>query len=216
MLSTFKEGRIYKITSRTSGKSYIGQTTTSVEQRFYEHCRPSSVYCRLLHRAIKKYGKEDFEVITISTCDSMEELNRLEEVEIKKQNTIKPNGYNLLPGGNNRKHHEETKRKMSKTRTGKRVPALSVPRGPMSEKQKQNISKAKKGRPNGLLGKKKGFIPHPKKRKPIMGQSRENNSTLRFGSIKEASIYFGCTHTNLVAHLKGRRLSWCNYIWKYE
>jgi hypothetical protein len=44
--------------------------------------------------------------------ETQEELNRLEELEIKERNTIVPNGYNLKKGGDQTQHHPETVRKM--------------------------------------------------------------------------------------------------------
>ena len=56
------EGRIYKITNQVNGKFYVGKTMKSLPTRFYNHCydainRNSTSY---FHRAIRKYGKENF------------------------------------------------------------------------------------------------------------------------------------------------------------
>lgn len=205
---------VYKITNKVNNKIYIGQTTRLISDRWKEHCCPSSDYCRLLHKAIKKYGKDNFQIESIYKAKTIEELNQQEEALIKNFNALKPHGYNLLPGGLNRRHHPATKAQMSKTRTGKKVPKLCVPRGPMSLETRLKISAAKKGRPNGLLGKKRPGILHLAARKPVRGEDSAGN-VIEFGSLKEASAFFNKSHTNLVAHLNGRRPSWCKYKWCY-
>jgi len=49
--------KIYKATSKISGKSYIGQTKTSIKKRFYAHKNQSLKQTNNhFHNAIKKYG----------------------------------------------------------------------------------------------------------------------------------------------------------------
>lgn len=205
--------KIYQIKNKISGKKYIGQTTTSIEKRFHQHCRPSSTYCRLLHNAIKKYGIDNFSVKELASTDSIEKLNELEIKFIEELKTLSPYGYNLLSGGKNQRHSQETKDKMSKTRTGKKVPALQKPRGKRPLSVGLAISKAKKSKPNGLLGKKRKGIKQPKLRKKV--GYIDGGKTYSFNSLKEAAFYFNKSHTNLVAHLKGRKPTWCGYKWFY-
>src|ERR1700676_4000498 len=99
-------GYIYKIINITNGKSYIGQTVRSVEQRFKEHFHPSSG-CVFLHKAIKEFGKDNFIVTTLETINGdskteiIEKLDVLEIELINKNNTLYPNGYNGCLGGGN-------------------------------------------------------------------------------------------------------------------
>ena len=56
---------IYKITNLINGKIYIGYTTKTAERRFSEHwCDRKSINC-IFHRALNKYGKNNFKVETI-------------------------------------------------------------------------------------------------------------------------------------------------------
>lgn len=205
---------VYLIKNNLNNKQYIGQTTGSLKERWSNHCRPSSTYCRLLHNAIKKYGKDNFSISAIGTESSLEALNLLEEKLIRDYGTLSPRGYNLLRGGFNKKHHPETIRKMSASRTGKKVPKLQVPRGPRPPSVGINISQVKKGRPNGLLGTKRKYNPNMKRRKPVESTDSLGNKE-RYGSTIEASRALGVWHANITACLKGRRNLCADRTWKY-
>ena len=54
---------IYQLKNKINGKIYIGKTTQSVMTRFHKHCHASLKDSNtLIHKAIRKYGKENFEV----------------------------------------------------------------------------------------------------------------------------------------------------------
>ena len=89
------KGVIYMLES-PSGKQYIGQTI-NFKHRMIRHRRDKKD--NLISRAIHKYGFDKFK-ITILYDDVIEEL--LDEYEIhaiKEHNTLKPEGYNMAPGG---------------------------------------------------------------------------------------------------------------------
>lgn len=96
---------IYKIVNKINTKSYIGQTIQPLHKRWSEHCNNSSC-CIVLKNAIKKYGKENFELLIIEEIDYENKelikiiLNEKEMLYINKENTLIPNGYNILKGGN--------------------------------------------------------------------------------------------------------------------
>lgn len=115
---------IYLITSKTSGKSYVGQTNSTAEKRWRKHLNEVSrrVGCRALYSAIKKYGVDDFSIVTLQTGDfTRSELNRLEQQYIQKQNTIAPHGYNLTTGGDHNEISEETRMLKSKVMKGRKI-----------------------------------------------------------------------------------------------
>lgn len=89
---------IYLIKNKINNKVYVGQTTKDINSRWQEHLRDSSC-CTYLRRAIKKYGKNNFELIKLCDCSSCEELNEKEIYFIKFYNSFGKDGYNLTSGG---------------------------------------------------------------------------------------------------------------------
>jgi len=91
---------IYKATNKLNGKSYIGQTSKTLEHRKLSHkarVRFGSSYH--FHNAIRKYGFDVFEwEILEKGIKIKNELDKLEIRYIKKFNSIK-NGYNISTGG---------------------------------------------------------------------------------------------------------------------
>ena len=83
---------------------YIGQSK-DIETRNKKHIKDayyekSGTYDTVFHKAIRKYGKESFDIEILCTC-RIEDLNKLETYYIQKYNTITPNGYNMTGGGEN-------------------------------------------------------------------------------------------------------------------
>lgn len=97
---------IYKITNKSNDKVYIGQTTQKdPQQRWREHCRSSGTVS-ILNKAIVKYGRDNFTFEIILCSLDILELNKQEIRLIKEYNSLTPNGYNILEGGNNMVHSE--------------------------------------------------------------------------------------------------------------
>lgn len=96
-------GFIYKYTS-PSGKSYIGQTVKTIEQRA-KYTGEGYKKCPIFYRAILKYGFENFtceilEQIEAQTRQELKEkLNILEQKYIIQYKTLAPFGYNVRSGG---------------------------------------------------------------------------------------------------------------------
>jgi len=105
------------MTSKTSGKSYIGQCVSHIlnhkryrpygsKMRFYSHLSEAfsnkKGQCKFLNEDIVKYGKNDFiyEILTVCTY---EESDFYETQMIMKHNTIIPNGYNSTINGGGKK-----------------------------------------------------------------------------------------------------------------
>jgi len=114
-----KKYKIYRYTSKTSGKYYIGSTSYPIkyragcgtQMRGYRHCRH-------FWNAIQKYGPDDFICDILHDGLSFEEAKILECIEINKHNSRSPNGYNIRGGDDINEVHEETKKLQSQQRQG--------------------------------------------------------------------------------------------------
>ena len=91
---------IYKITNILNGKSYIGKTMLTVQERWHEHCHDyqrDRYEKRPLYAAMNKYGIENFIIEQVEECSDID-LNEKECFWIEYYGTFK-NGYNATLGG---------------------------------------------------------------------------------------------------------------------
>ena len=85
---------VYKITNNLNNKIYIGQTTETIQKRFQRHCGYQLNDNTYLHRAMKKYGCDNFIIEEIERVNNQNELDEREYFWIQYyQSHIK--GYNL-------------------------------------------------------------------------------------------------------------------------
>jgi len=94
-------GFIYKITNKISKKCYIGETKeSSPEIRWKQHKYTISKGrgCPALRDAVVKYGIENFTFELLIICFDEDRFAH-ERHYIKKYNSVVPNGYNILEGG---------------------------------------------------------------------------------------------------------------------
>lgn len=133
-------GFIYITTNLINGKKYIGMHTN-----FDDDYLGSG---KLLLRAIKKYGRENFKREIIAYAKTKEELGKLEKYYIKKYNAIEDeNFYNIHEGGYggytmagwNEEEKEKYREKMSKLLSGPNHPRYNVK---LSEDTKNKIRQA--------------------------------------------------------------------------
>lgn len=93
-------GFIYIIKNTINNKVYIGQTRTSVNQRWSEHLRHAKYGDQVINRAMRKYGVDKFYIETLEICD-IKVLDEREMYYIDLYNsTDKSKGYNVSLGGN--------------------------------------------------------------------------------------------------------------------
>ena len=89
---------IYKIENLTNGKIYIGQSIHPY-RRLIEHLYMARHHLDELpiHLALSKYKEENFSFTILE--EDIENYNEREAYWISYYNSISPNGYNILPGG---------------------------------------------------------------------------------------------------------------------
>lgn len=89
-------------------KVYIGQTRTSIKQRWTQHksaVKNKKNNYTVLYNAMSKYGIDNFEISCIDTIEEetkdvlISRLNELEMRYISEYNSLIPNGYNMTKGG---------------------------------------------------------------------------------------------------------------------
>lgn len=99
-------GCVYLARNRVNNKRYVGKTTKTLSKRARQHIKPS--HPTLFHKAITKYGPENFEWTVLFEGDDNKELMRVEVAMIAMLQTKMPRGYNLTHGGEGTLGYEPT------------------------------------------------------------------------------------------------------------
>ena len=169
-----KTGTLYKFIF-PNDKSYIGITKHSIGHRIKIHIRASKSGKKFAtYNAIKKYEEDSFEVQVLAIAHP-DDLPRLEISAILEHGTFGTNGYNLTAGGEDTLGRsftvsEETKQKISISRTGKRSDYQH------SEETKRKISEGNKGKLISEESKEKMSIAA--KNRQVRNRLEKGNSTL--------------------------------------
>jgi group I intron endonuclease len=151
---------IYKAENKINGKSYIGQTSLSLEKRIKSHVADSNrTNCSRANNhfqsAMRKHGIASFDWIVLFECFSKDEMNEMEKFFIANYKATREL-YNMTDGGDvppnqkGKRLSEETKLKISKSLIGNtRNSGRSL-----SAEHREKISSRLKGRPSSNKGKK--------------------------------------------------------------
>lgn len=146
---------VYKHTNKINGKVYIGQTCMKPKDRWYngQGYKGSSYF----YHAIQKYGWDNFDHEILFEGLTLEEANELEKRLIAEyDSTNHSRGYNLMTGGSNSEHSEETKEKLRILSSGRKH----------SEETKKKLSKLSKGRKVSLETRRKLSESHRGRKLP--------------------------------------------------
>lgn len=142
-------GYIYKTTNKVNNKIYIGQKKSKV---FLKNDYLGSGF--LLNRAVKKYGKECFDVELLEWCFDKKSLDETEKYYIKEMMSSDNNiGYNVAEGGQGGNLGEKVNKKISKSLEGHKTSNITkeklseINRGKkLSPETKEKISAGNKGK----------------------------------------------------------------------
>jgi len=88
---------VYRIRNKINNKLYIGRTKNP-KLRFSQHKSSAKSKAKghgILYKAIKKYGKENFDFEILYETPSFEDVKEKEGFFIEENNSLVPNGYNL-------------------------------------------------------------------------------------------------------------------------
>ena len=94
-------GLIYKIQNKNNGKIYIGQTAMTLKALIAKHKEVVPTSDCHIHRAIRKYGWDSFDIDIVEDQIPNEQLNNREIYWIDYYNSFEE-GYNMNRGGNGR------------------------------------------------------------------------------------------------------------------
>jgi len=170
---------IYKVTNQLNGKYYIGKTTEGLKERKRRHKNEmnngSNFY---FHRALRKYGFENFKWDILDSNPDEKVLFQLERLYISKYESNNPEiGYNLTNGGEG---FESGPNHPLWGRFGKDNPNYGSKR---SSEFSKNMSKLKSGHPVSLetrdkISKNSAIkgIGHLKKSRLKMSEKSTKNS----------------------------------------
>lgn len=190
-----KYGIIYIATSKTTKKSYIGQTIQKFNRRISEHKRDyRNPKCNMhhgkFHRALRKYGFNNFKWEILHNNIPQPKLNKMEIKSILQYNSYK-NGYNSTTGGEMGMYEitSETRKKLSDANRGKKL----------SEQTKKRISNtlkktARRGKEHPYYNvgpkyaTKMAALSNRGKKKPNM---KQNQKDLISKTMKKNKISYG-------------------------
>uniref|UniRef100_A0A6C0KFN7 GIY-YIG domain-containing protein n=1 Tax=viral metagenome TaxID=1070528 RepID=A0A6C0KFN7_9ZZZZ len=158
-------GVIYRIVNTINSKEYYGQSTQPLKRWSRHKANAKHNITGPLYSAIRMYGIDNFKFEIVCQCQTLQELNSKEEELIKLHNSCCPNGYNIMKGGDNREHSEETRDKIRKTLSGRKC-------GPPSLERKKNISAS-------LIGHKVSDETKNKLRQASLNMSDETKDKMR-------------------------------------
>ena len=188
-------GIIYRATNLINNKVYIGQTTSTLDQRIKQHYakRNDGSY---FHNALKKYGVDGFSWEIIDQAENEEELIEKEIYWIAYYESFidKSKGYNSTSGGETSKSvsdevklkistknkgkviSEETKEKLRQALTGRKV----------SEETRKKQSKALSGKNNPMYGKH-----HTEEEKEKLRQASSGHKLTQEAKDKISKVHKG-------------------------
>lgn len=112
-----KVHEIYLLRNKINGKGYVGQSDQGAQKRFKGHCYDAKNDSpKYLHRAMRKYGIENFELSILETVQTQVEADDAEVKWVLELKTLPHEwGYNLTTGGHKTVHTEESRRRNSES-----------------------------------------------------------------------------------------------------
>ena len=166
--------KLYVYQNQVNGKVYIGQTTTTLEERAGKNGIKYKK-CARFFSAIKHHGWHNFFPYVIAISETVEEMNELEKHAIAnaRETFGEKNVYNLDSGGLNKTISDETRRKMRKPRSEEHKKAIALAKTGThhSEETKLKLSEANTGENHPMFGKK-----HTEEAKRKMKENHADNS----------------------------------------
>jgi group I intron endonuclease len=178
------KGVIYKVTCLINNKIYIGKTNFFNKRR-YNHIKDSKNPKTYFHKALSKYGPENF-IWEIIEEDDIKKLSEREQYWIKKFDSF-GNGYNLTFGGEGffgMTRSEETKAKISKANKGENSAWYNKKHTPEQiDKIRNSIKKWWITTPKEIIDLRNKNLGNSKRNKPLSEDHKKKISEANKGNI---------------------------------
>ena len=231
----------YMVTNKINGKVYVGSHSWDKEGIDPNYYGSGTA----ITRAVRKYGKDNFQVEVLYYYDTVEECRADEERILTEYNVRDcPHSYNLKNsaiGFTSDDMTDEIRQKLSRAMKGKNNPMYGK-HPTLSEEHRNKISQALRGENNPMYGKthtentrKKMSQAKKGENNPMYGRTRTENTrnkiaianggkpfvAIKDGKVKiftsqmECSRVLGLHHSAINKCLKGKYKTTGGYTFKY-
>ena len=236
---------IYLITNIVNQKRYVGFTSRRPQQRWSDHKVDAANPKRgsVLHKAMRKYGIENFLFEVIYCSKEKDYIISMEEFFIREYDTITDNGkgYNCTYGGEfhevsqisrekmaiakdgklnhfyGKKHNEDSKRKMSDSLTGTKKNISDETKAALLIYRSNRVisDETRNAMSLGQRGRK-----HSEETKEKMSVSNASSKKIKingkeYKSMREASIDLNISYAALGNVLRGTTPNFNNLRWEF-
>jgi len=182
---------IYKIENKVNGKLYVGQTICPANRK-KQHLSKTFHGNPALDRAVIKYGRNSFDFSIVEELETLDQANEKEFYWIRELNSLVPNGYNLKEGGAaGGPDSLETRQKKSQSKLGSKNHFYGRKH---SEESKRKISESKKGKKLQLT---EEDLLRRKIQKTFLGKIHSSESKIKMSKSRsgEHHYFYGKTHS---------------------
>lgn len=191
-------GFVYLLKCNLNGKIYVGITSDVLSKRWNKHVYDARHDSKcVIHRAMRKYGLDNFSMSEIKQCHSEQELLSQEKFFIEElKSNVKYGGYNETFGGE--------------------APMLGRHH---SDASKLKISEKLKGRPSPNRGKKASEETRRKlgesHSKPVVRLDINDKLIAVHKSVTAASLATGVAGSNISGVCRNKKKSAGGFHWQY-
>ncbi len=183
---------IYLITNLVNSKKYVGLTKHGIHKRWKTHVadsRKEEQASRLLMKAIRKYGEDNFTIEVIDTANNVYEAGEKESYWIKELGTKGSKGYNLTEGGEGVRGYV------------------------LTEERRKQLSKQNSGDKNFWYGKTTNDSPHygkelSQEHKEKLKLNNTNNKSVIINNIEYRSMSFAAQELNVTKACINSLINW--------
>ncbi len=220
---------VYCHTNLINGKSYIGWTSFSIEQRWRSHCRSAKLNSKFVfHAAIRKYGIDNWSHTVLEVHQTRENAKLAEMRLIAEYRThcgqFPVHGYNMTLGGdgfignvNVRRGFNHPLFGVPKIHSVDAIERIRKAASNPTEEARSKMRAAARNRPpisdfTKEKLKRRNVKTHSKR---IAKCSYEGDVLEIFDSVKSAALSMNKFHGNIASAARGNLKQAYGFQWKY-